>query len=178
MPERLLPDGSMWYRLAEPQDPDIDALDCGASSEAREVEAYFKSRRWFDLKRNRTKPPTYQFGVGDEVVGYAATDMRRLSWPSAAQPRARFLVIYVVGVHRRFQGRVNPRSPHEESYAANLFRALESGEDFARSRPDCVGLFLKVKSSNGRAIRFYEKLGFVAADPEAEPHLEMAKVWP
>ena len=93
--------------------------------------------------------------------------------------KAKYLAIYVTGVHRHFHGEKNPRAP-EESFAVSVFRQLEQ---FAQDKAGCVGLFLWVRADNDRAIGFYRKVGFVddPAGPvqrdEGAPHLTMRKLF-
>ena len=94
-----------------------------------------------------------------------------------AAARARYLMVYVAGLHGRFQGKENPRAPGE-TFAVSMFRVIEG---FARSKPGCVGLSLWVRADNLRAVAFYKKVGFepdvggpVQRDGGA-PHLTMRK---
>lgn len=87
-------------------------------------------------------------------------------------------MVYVTGVHTRFQGAKNPRRP-DESFAQSMFAILD---DLAQSKAGSVGMCLWVRADNVRAIRFYQKVGFVA-DPgghvqrdEGAPHLTMRKL--
>ncbi|MCT4367714.1 MAG: GNAT family N-acetyltransferase [Synechococcaceae cyanobacterium MAG-AL2] len=91
---------------------------------------------------------------------------------------AKYLTIFVCGVNKQFQGKRNPRSP-QENFAASIFAILE---DFAAKKASCEGLKLWVRTSNSRAIRFYEKFGFfqdtsgpVQEAKEGSPHLTMWK---
>jgi ribosomal protein S18 acetylase RimI-like enzyme len=145
-----------------------------------EVDAYFQTRQWFNSGKGVAAPPTYQFLTeeGGEVVGYAAVGFRSCDHPhDGAGDRARYLMVYVAGLHQRFQGRTNPRAPGE-TFAASMFRAIEG---LASAKVGCVGLSLWVRADNLRAIAFYTKVGFepdpggpVQRDGGA-PHLTMRK---
>ena len=118
---------ALFTRFALPNDPDLDVFSSGVT----EVDAYFRSRQWFNVDKGRAAPPTYQFltDEGGEVVGYAAIAFRNVEHPHDGSPdRARYLVIYAVGVHERFQGALNPRA-EQETFAVSLFGVLE---EFAR----------------------------------------------
>lgn len=144
---------------ALPNDPDLDALDSGNA----EVDRYFRCRSWFDVAKGRAAPATYQFRTrpGGAVVGYAAAAFRNQAHPTDnGAERARYLVIYALGVHRHFQGVGNPAVPGER-YATTMMRDLV---DLARQKPDCVGVSLWVREDNARAIAFYRRNGFVS-DP-------------
>ena len=167
----------LYTRFALPDDPDLDTFASGVP----EVDAYFRSRQWFNVEKERAAPPTYQFLTAQdgEVVGYAAVAFRNCDHPhDGAGTRSRYLMVYVAGVHSRFQGAENPNAPGE-SFAVSIFRVLEG---FALKKQGCVGLTLWVRTDNPRAIAFYEKIGF-AADPAGPvqrdagaPHLTMRKL--
>ncbi len=165
----------MKHRLALPDATDLDVFDSGNP----EVDDYFKSRRWFDPEKGKAAPPTYQFvGPDEEIVGYAAASFRKCAHPTdAVDGKAKYLVVYAAGLHRRFHGQEDPDMPGE-TFATSVFRVLE---EFARTKDGCVGLYLWVRSDNDRAIAFYEKFGF-ERDPggaverdEGSPHLTMRK---
>jgi len=170
-------DASLHTRLALPDDPDLDGFYSGVP----EVDGYFRDRRWFNAGKGIAAPPTYQFLTEEDghVVGYAAVAFRNADHPrDGVGERARYLMVYVAGVHRQFQGQSNPRAPGE-TFAASIFQVLEH---FARGREGCVGLVLWVRVDNLRAVAFYQKFGFVA-DPggpvqrdQGSPHLTMRKL--
>ena len=162
---------------ADPADPALDTFDSGDG----EVTGYFRSRCWFNTRKLRTKPPTFEFRVEEagEIVGYAALDFKVDCYPhDASEEYARQMVVFVVGIDVRFQGQPNPMAP-EETIAVSVFRWVERQ---ARTKADCVAIRLQVRSDNSRALAFYRKVGFVE-DPagprqssdERAPHLTMRK---
>jgi ribosomal protein S18 acetylase RimI-like enzyme len=167
------PGAPLFAQLALPDDPDLDDFDSGVAG----VTEYFRRRTWFDAGKHAHAPPTYQFRTeaDGEVVGYAAVSPKKLPHPEESSPaRARYLVIYVVGLHRHFQGRRHePYS--EQTYAVSVFRVLER---LAREA-GCVGMSLRVRADNARAIALYRKLGFQEEGPgpvqreEQAPQLTM-----
>lgn len=171
---RAWADGLLSVTWALPTDSALDAFECGDA----EVDNYFRRRTWFDQQKQQAAPPTYEFRTEPSglVVGYAAVGFRNTNHPhDNSALRARYLMIYVVGVNLRFQGEKNPRAP-EETFAATMLRFLKNQ---AEAKADCAGLCLWVRANNARAIRFYEKMGFVA-DPggpvqrdQGAPHLTM-----
>lgn len=177
-----LPDESLWYRLAEPDDADLDVFTSGGTSEAIEVNDYFTSRQWYDYGKGVAKPPVFQFGTPGEVVGYLAISFANKPHPSERSPsKARYLVVYVVGIHERFQGTVNPHSHKGERFSDTVIRAVE--QTFAREKTGCVGVYLRVRQSNARAVAFYRRLGFLE-DPggpmvvnEEAPQFVMRKLF-
>ncbi len=170
---------SLHYAFALPDDPELDGFDSGDA----EVDAYFRSRRWFNVAKGQAAPPTYVFrtDANGPVIGYAALSLRNAEHPDDQSPsRARYLMVYAVGLNRSFQGRANPRAP-SSTLAASVFEIIEG---FALAKSDCVGISLWVRATNERAIRFYRRLGFVA-DPggpaqrdSGSPHLTMRKALP
>jgi len=178
---KWLPELALGYRVTSPDDADLDAFDAGKSTEAREVTHYFKSRQWFDIAKSVARPPTYQFGTANDIVGYVATAFANKPHPREdSEARARYLVMYVLGIHRRFQGQQHAESG--ERYSTTILRALET--DFAPKKSACVGIYLRVRTTNTPAIHFYERMGFsadpnlVGGTPDEAPQLVMRKLFP
>lgn len=149
----------MRFLYAMPDDPNLDSFQSGDE----EVDAFFISRKWYSTEKKKTSPPTYVFHTqeGGETIGYAAVSYQNAGHPyEVSSTRARYLTVYAVGLNIRFQGVKNPQFP-DETYAASIFREIER---MAREKPDCIGISLWVRITNERAIRFYQKVGFVA-DP-------------
>jgi ribosomal protein S18 acetylase RimI-like enzyme len=167
---------SLFFEFASPIDPDLAQFESGDP----EVDEYFSSKRWFD--KGKHKPATYQFRTLDKsaVVGYAAADFRNLPHPDEeSSQKARYLVIYVVGIYKHLQGEVNPSGAAGERFATSIFNALEG---LAREKPNTVGLYLRVRSGNTRAVSFYKRFGFTvvgspfqAANDNGDPYLLMRK---
>lgn len=169
--------GALFTEFAMPDEPGLDAFTSGDP----EVDAWFRSRRWFNAGKGVQSPPTYAFRAakGGQTVGYASVGFRRVEHPDdRADARRRYLTIYAVGVNGAFQGARDPLCP-ERSYAESLFSVLVG---LAAANDACVGLYLWVRANNPRAIRFYEKIGF-SPDPagpvprdQGAPHLTMRKL--
>lgn len=124
-----------------------------------EVNEYFRNRAWFDPGKQTARPPTYQFGTARDVVGYLAMAFGNKPHPNeSSTSTARYLVFYALGIGESFQGRTNPYSPTGERYAETVVRAMEFY--FATQKKACVGLYLRVRETNARAVAFYRRLGF------------------
>lgn len=167
----------IFYEFALPDDPFLDRFTSGYET----MDSYFRSRRWFKAERGRSSPPTYVFRTaeGGPIVGYCAFDFGKQPHPdSASTTKARYLVIYMIGVDRAFHGNQNPLAPGQ-TYAASFMAVIE---DIARAKESCVGLSLWVRSTNEAAIGLYRKVGFTP-DPggpsrrdEGDPILTMRKI--
>lgn len=159
--------------------PDDPALDAFCSGDA-EVDAYFRSRRWFNPEKALAAPPTYafHFAPGGPLVGLAAIAFRNAPHPTDDSPRrAKVLMVYALGVGQPFQGQPNPLAPHQTA-AASIIDILHG---FAAAKEGCLGLALWIRSTNQRALRFYEKMGFTP-DPagpvrrdDGPPHWTMRR---
>jgi ribosomal protein S18 acetylase RimI-like enzyme len=167
----------IFFEFAIPDDTFLDRLSSGYERTDR----YFRNREWFRSDKGRSSPPTYVFRVaeGGPVVGYCALDFGKQPHPDdASEAKARYLVIYMIGVDQAFQRTQNPLAPGQ-TYAASIIAVLE---DIARAKQSCVGLSLWVRSTNEVAMAFYRKVGF-AEDPGGpsqrdggDPILTMRKI--
>jgi ribosomal protein S18 acetylase RimI-like enzyme len=167
----------IFYEFATPDDPSLDQFSCGYER----TDHYFRSRQWFKADKGRSAPPTYAFRVaeGGPVVGYCAFDFGKQAYPdNASNTKAKYLVIYMFGVDRGFQGTQNPLAPGQ-TYAVSIMAALE---EIARGKPNCVGMSLWVRATNEAAIGLYRKVGFEAdsGNPvhldDGDPILTMRKI--
>lgn len=169
--------GEIFYEFALPDDPFLDRFSSGYQA----ADDYFRNRKWFNVEKGRSCPPTYAFRAheGGLVVGYCAFDFGKRPHPDdSSEAKARYLVIYMIGVDQAFQRTQNPLAPGQ-TYAASIMSVLE---DIARARESCVGLSLWVRSTNEAAIGLYRKVGFTP-DPggpsqrdEGNPILTMRKM--
>lgn len=169
---------SLVMQNALPTDVDLDDFESGDA----EVDAFFRSRKWFNAEKGVCAPPTYVFRStpSGPAIGYAAVAVRQVSDPDdSSSSTARYFTIYAVGINRRYQGERNPMAPGQ-TYAASILEAIEG---IARETTKCKGVSLWVRAPNERAIRCYCKAGFVA-DPngpkqrlEGPPHLTMRKTF-
>lgn len=164
----------MKVQLALPDDPDLDLFSSGNV----EVDSFFRSRQWFNAKKGKASPATYQFRTeDDQILGYAAAASRNLDHPHENPVgRKKFLVVYAAGIHTKFQGAVDPDRT-SQTYAASIFEWLD---DLAR-QVGCFGVSLWIRVDNPRAIRFYEKMGLTkVGNPmqidDGAQHVTMQKV--
>jgi len=167
----------VFFEFALPDDPFLDRFSSGYER----TDAYFRSREWFNPGKGRSAPPTYVFRVaeGGPVMGYCAFDFGKQPHPdNASETKARYLVIYMIGVDQAFQGIPNLLASGQ-TYAASIMAVIE---DIARAKQSCVGLSLWVRSTNYVAMAFYRKVGFTAdlVGPsrrnDGDPILTMRKI--
>lgn len=169
--------GEIFCEWALPDDPFLDQFSSGYDR----TDCYFRQREWFKIDKGRSSPPTLVFRVAKDgpVVGYCSFDFGKKPHPDdTSSSKARYLVIYMIGVDRAFQRTANPLSP-SQTYAASMVSVLE---DLARAKQNCVGLSPWVRSTNAVAISFYRKVGFTP-DPGCptqhdggDPILTMRKI--
>jgi ribosomal protein S18 acetylase RimI-like enzyme len=156
----------IFCEFATPDDPFLDQFSCGYER----TDHYFRGRQWFKADKGRSAPPTYVFRVaeGGPVVGYCAFDFGNRPHPdNSSNTKVKYLVIYMFGVDRGFQGTQNPLASGQ-TYAVSIMAKIE---DLARGKPNCVGISLWVRSTNEAAIGLYRKVGFTA-DPGSPMHLD------
>lgn len=149
-----IPGTSLFYCLAQADDPELDMFECGTDAYAIEVAEFFRKRGWIG---SRLHPDCYQFRTADAIVGYAAVTMAPCRHPDETRlTLAIYLVVMVMGIGHQFQGAVDP-SAAPARYSDGVFRGLEA---LARAEPLSVGIYLRVREGNTRARRFYERIGF------------------
>jgi hypothetical protein len=169
-------ESELQYEFAIPSDPDVDNFESGDD----EVDKYFRSRQWFDDKFEKTSPPTYKFCDGKNVVGFASVAFRNCPHPTEeSSTKAKYLVVYAVGVRKELHGTKNPHAV-DETYAMTLFRTIFR---FGLERAGVVGVSLWVRADNARAVAFYEKAG-LQKDPGGPiqrnggaPHITMRRIY-
>jgi len=124
------------HRFTLPTDKDLDDFESGVD----EVDEYFRTRQWFNVGKNEASPPTYTFLDEHETrVGYAAVAFKNNPHPNDDSPeKAKYLVIFVAGVDREFQGALHPDTGN--TYATMIFETLTRfAEEKALRRAISVG---------------------------------------
>jgi hypothetical protein len=151
---RPLPGSSITIEIADPEHPDLDALDLGDSDDGGSIAAYLASRWWVVIQL----PPTlYRFGDADgSTVGFAVIRDQEMPHPrhdSSSEPNC--LYVFNFGVVRRFQGQAEPVSGN--TYA---FEALRAVDELVLPETDSVATLLAARDGNCSARRLYERAGF------------------
>jgi hypothetical protein len=102
---------------------------------------------------------------GRELVGVSSLGENRWSWPPPKGPKRLISIIPCVGIQKAFQGEPKD-APPEERFAAQVLDHLIYEATTKTHRDPLIGLMVDAQSP--RAIRFYEKAGFVRL---VKPHV-------
>lgn len=92
-----------------------------------------------------------------EIVGFGALGETTWRWPTNKDRPRRLSIIPALGVDRRFHGQ--PAGPPGERFSSQILLDLVYEATRHTERDPVLGLF--VHPQNTRAIRFYERAGFV-----------------
>lgn len=149
-----LQNSSLSIEVADPEDPELDDLDLGASDDAEALAGLLASRWWAALD---PAPTLYRFSDADgSTVGFAVVrddDMRHPTHQSTTY--ASLVVIWNFVVLSRYQKKPEPVSG--ATFAAEALRALE---ELVLPTTDAVGMALAVRQGNAAARGLYERVGF------------------
>lgn len=153
-------EAALRYRPADVLYPSVEQFNCGDDWCAAEVNRFVRAARW----GNKPNLTALEFGLDGETVGFAFLRLSEMGHPHVgSSDAALYQVILVTGINLAFQRRENPGSSQGERLSTTMFRAIEAE---ARSA-GAVGLHLQVRVENGKARRFYERVGF-EDDPGGE----------
>jgi len=138
----------------------LQAFHCGDEPWEQEVSDWIKAPRGgggaVDELDHGTQVWLYANEAG-EIVGFGSLGPATVRWPRSKDPPVAASVIPMLGVAKRFHGQ--PSGPPADRYSARILDDLIATATAARdSRPVLV---LYVFVNNPRAIRFYERAGFV-----------------
>jgi hypothetical protein len=93
-----------------------------------------------------------------ELVGVSSLAERHWSWPPPTGPKKLLSIIPCVGLQKAFQGEPKDVAP-EERFAVQILDHLIHEATTRIHREPLIGLM--VDEENKRAIRYYEKAGFI-----------------
>lgn len=158
----LAPTGSLMYRYADPKDPFVTDFSCGSSDYAREVNRYFRRAAWITSSKATT---VLQFGFAEDPdVALAALRLRGSD-----------LIILVLGISSRWQGRRDPAPPNSAISQSVLLCLAHVAQ-----LQDAARLVLRVRQGNRRARAVYARAGFTASRMvervQGEPTIELFKI--
>ncbi|MGO8745394.1 MAG: GNAT family N-acetyltransferase [Thermoguttaceae bacterium] len=150
--------------------PDVQDFSCGDDPWQAEVAQWLKGEsddNALQRMAHGTEVWLYRNAQRD-VVGYGSLGKTEWRWPPPNGPREIVSIIPYFGVQTRFQG--EPRGgPRDERFGYQIMRDLLAKA--LRHGTRILGLF--VDADNGRAVRFYEHVGFVTLPPAGKKYLRM-----
>jgi GNAT superfamily N-acetyltransferase len=154
---------------------EVQAFCCGHERWELEVAEWIKCR----ATDNSALEDIKNFGTEvwlhwteqNELVGVSSLGESRWSWPPPKGTKTLINIIPCVGVAKAFQG--EPKEvPPAERYAAQILDHLIYEATTKKHRHPLIGLM--VDQANKRAIRFYEKAGFIHL---VQPHQSRGVVY-
>ncbi len=140
--------------------PKVQAFDCGDESWEHEVSDWIKATRGnggaLDALEHGDQVWLYATPNGD-LVGFGSLGKTSQRWPRSKDPPISVSVIPMVGVDRRFWGQ--PPGPSEDRYSSRILDDLITEAKAHQTERPILILFVNI--NNPRAIRFYERAGFI-----------------
>ena len=165
MPDEFNPYQLYVGRLTREDVKDLAEFDCGREEiwSRAATEWIIGSDVWESIEKRKTKVWLYR-NEQDVIVGFGSLGETRRPWPPLDGKYARLLFIPMLGIDYRFHGQ-----PPEEQfrYSRQIIRHLQfeaiqlfsSHQEAGRSTLPYLTLLVHCK--NARAIRLYEKFGFL-----------------
>jgi GNAT superfamily N-acetyltransferase len=92
-----------------------------------------------------------------ELVGYGSLGTTRWKWPDPAGPKVPLQIIPAVAIQKAYWGK--PEGPREGRYSSQILDHLIAEATDRSAVSPLLGLF--VHPDNERAIRVYQRVGFV-----------------
>ncbi len=165
-----MPDDDNRYRLYADEitgddRPDLIHLNCGDESWARAAtEWVLGTEVWDSIEKHGTRVWLYR-NDKDVIVGFGSLGITRRRWPPPDGGYCNLLIVPMLGIDHRFHGQPPDREQrfshqilsHLRFEAIQLFK---SHQESGRSTLPLLSLY--VHRENHRAIRLYERFGFLA----------------
>jgi ribosomal protein S18 acetylase RimI-like enzyme len=155
--------------LTEDDRAELIHLNCGDEAWSRAAtEWMLGSEVWESIAKHKTKVWLYR-NDADVIIGFGSLGISRRRWPPPDGGYANILIIPMLGIDHRFHGKPpNPDKRYSNQIISHLrheaIQLIESHQQSERTTLPLLSLF--VHRDNHRAIRLYEKFGFVA-EPSA-----------
>ncbi len=152
-------ESDLYYRAPDPLEDEIDELDCGKTDFALEEREYFVARQWTGSGPWPECRCLQFVSEAGDVIGYAAFSLASVNHPTRNSSGQRdYVFVYHLCVTTSFQGRLDPTDAYGRKYSEEILLLMEELAVDA----ECAGVYLNVRTDNGRAKTMYERLGFVA----------------
>jgi len=148
-----LRNSSTSVEIDDPENPELDNLDLGASEDGSSLATMFASRWWALIDGT----VLYRFAAASgETIGFAVIEETDLPHPSHESGEvALYLYVRNLCVLANFQGQPEPTSGN--SFAAEVMRAID---ELILAETEAVGTTLVVREGNCRARSLYRRVGF------------------
>jgi hypothetical protein len=172
---------NLGWDLVEPNDPALAGFDAGDEWYALEMTTFV--RQWAVRVRADAVNP-FQFGIGEQVIGYAFTTVASGPHPTdPLHPSVDFYKIMALALDRAFRGSEDEMSGRRNVDIILEFLAVQaveaSDEGTAAGHAGLAGSALLVYADNGRARRVYERNGFapMAGNPVQRDRGQAIRLW-
>lgn len=160
--------------LGEDVRAELLSLNCGDEPWSRAAtEWLLGSDVWNSMQKLGTRVWLYRDESG-VIVGFGSLGTTRRKWPPPSGEYANLVIIPMLGIDYRFQGKpADPRFRYSNQILSHLqYEAIQLFESHQRAgRSTLPVLMLYVHRDNARAIRLYEKFGFIAEPAAARGDL-------
>ena len=145
--------------------PELVDFDCCGDSDtpwARAADEWLLGSDVWQSKRRGTRVWLYRLGSG-VVVGFGSLGMTRRRWPPPDGGYRNLLIIPMLGIDYRFQGGPTASEKYSHQIVRHLLHeASQLVQQEAAGRSTSSVLTLWVHKDNKRAMKLYERFGFVA----------------
>jgi GNAT superfamily N-acetyltransferase len=162
--------------LADDDRAELVHLNCGNEPWSRAAtEWLLGSEVWDSIQKHGTRVWLYR-NDSDAIVGFGSLGMTRRKWPPLSDDYLNLLIIPMLGVDHRFHGQPpDPRFRYANQIVGHLrFEAIQLIDSHGKAGRSTLPLLsLYVHRENRRAIRLYERFGFVAEPSAARGDLHL-----
>lgn len=141
--------------------PEVQTFSCGTAIYETEISDWIK-RADGALKETAKGTQVWLYYFDEDLVGFGSLCAAPWKLPSEFASQLPINLIPVVGVQTVFHGK--PEGPREGRFASQIMNHLKFEAAKRTDRLPLLGLF--VHPQNERAIRFYQREGFLEYDEE------------
>lgn len=160
--------------LTDDDRADLPYLNCGEEPWSRAAtEWVLGSDVWQSMQKHGTRVWLYR-NDSNVVVGFGSLGIARRRWPPPNGECSNLLIIPMIGLDYRFQGQPPDKQfRYSNQIVSHLrFEAIQLLDEHSMAGRSTLPLLsLYVHRDNRRAVRLYEKSGFVAEPLAARGYL-------